>query len=49
MMYPGLVFWAKFSRPCGTKFVNPGSHTPSKALIYPAPCGTAEAMPFVAL
>jgi hypothetical protein len=24
MMYPGLASWAKFSRPCGTKFVNPG-------------------------
>ena len=27
MMYPGLTSWAKFSRPCGTKFVSPGSHT----------------------
>src|SRR5450631_2599150 len=32
MMYPGLASWAKFSRPCGTEFVNPGSQTPSKAL-----------------
>src|ERR1700722_17552390 len=27
MMHPGLASWAKFSRPCGTKLVNPGSHT----------------------
>ena len=26
MMYPGLASWAKLNRPCGTKFVNPGSH-----------------------
>src|SRR5580700_861241 len=28
---PGLASWAKFSRPFGTKFLNPGSHTRSKA------------------
>ena len=35
MMYPGLASWAKFSRPCGTKLVNPGSHTRSKARTLP--------------
>jgi len=29
---PGLTSWAKFSRPCGTQFVNPGSHTHSLGL-----------------
>ena len=29
-VYPGLASWAKFSRPCGTKLTNPGSHTRSK-------------------
>jgi hypothetical protein len=28
---PGLASWAKFSRPCGTKLVNRGCHTRSKA------------------
>ena len=28
---PGLASWAKFSRPCGTEFGNPGSHTHSLA------------------
>jgi hypothetical protein len=35
MVYPGLASWAKFSRPCGTKLVNPGSHTRSKARTLP--------------
>jgi len=30
---PRTASWAKFNRPCGTKFVNPSCHTPSKALI----------------
>jgi hypothetical protein len=29
-VYPGLASWAKFSRPCGTQFVNLGSHRRSK-------------------
>jgi hypothetical protein len=31
MVYPGLASWAKFSRPYGTKFVNPGSDADSMA------------------
>src|ERR1700733_15313548 len=26
--------WTTFSRPCGTKFVSPGSHTPSEAVPF---------------
>ena len=29
MVYPGLTSWAKFSRPCGTKFISRVSHTRS--------------------
>ena len=32
-VYPGLASWAKFSRPCGTKFVNPGWALESASLL----------------
>jgi hypothetical protein len=31
-IYPGLASWAKFSRPYGTKLVNPASHLDSAGL-----------------
>ena len=36
VVHPGLASWAKFSRPYGTQFVNPGSHTRSSVLGYAA-------------
>jgi hypothetical protein len=38
MIYPGLASWAKLNRPCGTKFVNPGS-----LLNLPAAAGLEDA------